>query len=191
MNNPDVTVPWQRLSGSGSETATATATGADTETDTVSATGFGQPRPSGPPLASQRRGISVVGEQNGKDCDHADRANGGLMASLEKCSQHFGRGVPGSVIVRSVSFCLGVVPAQFRTRHSRWRGLPETVAVSASGAVTDTVADTVAGHCQPQPSGPPLASQRRVISVVGEQNGKDCDHADHANGGLVARLERC
>ena len=57
-------------------------------------------RPSGPPLAPQRRAISVVGEQNGEDCDHADHANGGLMANLEKCSQRCRRGLPGMVIVR-------------------------------------------------------------------------------------------
>jgi len=91
-----------------------------------SSTSFRSPvhqlRPSGPPLASQRRAISVVEVDGGENCDHADHANGGLLAIGEKCLHRCRRGVPGSVIVRSVLLCRVVVPAQLRTRHSRWRG---------------------------------------------------------------------
>lgn len=104
-------------------------------------------RPSGPPLATQRRVISVVGEQNGKDCDHADRANGGLLADGKRCSQRRRRGVPGSVIVRSVSLCRVVVPAQLRTPHSRWRGFPGRLSLLRSlspGRSSGTVVDPIA-----------------------------------------------
>ena len=54
-----------------------------------------EPRPSGPPLATQRRAISVVGEQNRENCDHADHANGGLLANGRRFSHRLRRGVPG------------------------------------------------------------------------------------------------
>ena len=104
-------------------------------------------RPSGPPLAPQRRAISVVEGQNGEDCDHADPASGG----------HCGAGVsPAGCDPVSAIVCIAPVSVH-----------------------------------QLRPSGPPMAPQRRAISVVEGQNGEDCDPADHASGGLMASLERC
>ena len=74
-------LPVQRPSSMVTGTGTGTGTAMVTDTDT----GFCRLRPSGPPLATQRRAISVVEGQNGEDCDHADHASGGLMANLEKC----------------------------------------------------------------------------------------------------------
>ncbi len=57
---------------------------------------------------------------------------------------------------------------------------------STGGVVVDLTAAPALcpcpGRCVPElrPSGPPPATQRRAISVVGEQNGEDDDHADHA-----------
>ena len=69
-------------------------------------------------MATQRRVISVVEGQNGENCDHADRANGGLLASLEKCSQRFRRGLPGIDIVRNGTRRQEVLPAQCHARHA-------------------------------------------------------------------------
>ena len=85
--------------------------------------GFCQPRPSGPPPASQRRAISVVEGQNEENCDHADHASGGLMANLERCSQHFRRGLPGMVIVRNGTRLREVLPAQCHARHASVSGV--------------------------------------------------------------------
>ena len=79
-----------------------------------------RPRPSGPPLASQRRAISVVGEQNGKDCDHADRASGG------DC----GAGVsPAGCLPLSVTFCIAPAPV-YQPRPSGPPLAPQRHAIS-------------------------------------------------------------
>ena len=63
------------------------------------------PRPSGSPMAPQRRANSVVEVQNGEDCDHAAHANGGLLANGKRCSRCLRRGLPGMDIVRGGRRC--------------------------------------------------------------------------------------
>jgi len=90
-----------------------------------SSTSFRRPvhqlRPSGPPLATQRRVISVVEGQNGENCDHADRASGGLKTNGKICWQHLRRGVPGMTMCgrrRRAGRLMGHI---VKPRTSRWR----------------------------------------------------------------------
>ena len=78
---------------------------------------------------------------------------------------------------------------RFGPKH-RLRGHSRATATRASrrNSAVETDADamvavTVTEFCLSRPSETPPVSQRRSISVVVEQNGKDCDHADHACGG--------
>jgi len=92
----------------GAVTVTVTVTEADTDTDTDAVSDAGtdavsdavsdteadadtvraspQSRPSGPPLASQRRTSSVVIRGGRKVCDHAARASGGLLLNRDSRS---------------------------------------------------------------------------------------------------------
>ncbi len=92
---------------------------APTSTGAGRARGFLRLRPSGPPSASRRRAISVVGEQNGKGCDHADRAPAACFAAGGDAPGGFTAGVArrrhcarGSGLLEGLS--LGTMPRPAR-----------------------------------------------------------------------------
>ena len=106
-----------------------------------------EPRPSGPPSATQRRTISVVGEQNGKDCDRAARASGGLMAGRERCTGSLSPWSARYDIVREGAQRRQASGAHCQTRHipvggclARARSaVPAAASDADSGAGGDTL----------------------------------------------------
>jgi len=81
-----------------------------------------QLRPSGSPLATQRRAISVVEEQNGEDHDHADHASDGLLTNRERCFQRLRRGVPGPHLCGARCVAGRAFLHKYGPGTSRWRG---------------------------------------------------------------------
>jgi hypothetical protein len=92
--------------------------------------GFYELRPSGTPgapMASQRPSVARAAWScggNGEVCEHAARASDGLPLTGTAVPERSSRGVPGSAIVRNAPRSRLVVPAQLRTRHSRWGVYP-------------------------------------------------------------------
>jgi len=108
-----------------------------------------RPRSSGPPVATQRRAISVVGEQNGEDCDHAARASGGLPPGRDRRT---GLPSPWSArydYVREVPQSRNAREAHCQTCTSRWALVFPRACGDVAAAVTapDAVADADSCPC--------------------------------------------
>ena len=123
-------------------------------------------RPSAPAfwaaVATQRRAISVVGEQNGKDCDHADRAPAASWRAGRDAPGRRRRGLPGMTLCGRSCVAEWVSGAQCQTRHAPVSGglarawsaaadagaAPDAAAVPAAvpAAAPDAAPDAEAGE---------------------------------------------